>query len=101
MTRRGAFSAGHPGWVSALSEEENRQLFGEWASRYNHGHNYNLDVTVEGDIDPRTGMVVNIKIIDEILKGGLVAEFNNRSINDEIPWFHSRSTSLESLVEYI
>jgi 6-pyruvoyltetrahydropterin/6-carboxytetrahydropterin synthase len=101
MTRRVSFSAGHRYWVSALSEAENRELFGRWASPYNHGHNYVLDVTVEGEIDPRTAMVVNIKRIDDILKGGLVAEFDNRSLNDEVAWFHERPTTLENLLGYI
>ncbi|WP_158409316.1 6-carboxytetrahydropterin synthase [Fimbriimonas ginsengisoli] len=101
MTRRVTFSSGHRYWVPALSESENRALFGPWASPYNHGHNYVLDVTVEGNVDPQTGMVVNIKRIDAVLKGGLVKEFDGKSLNDEVAWFYDRPSTLENLIEYI
>lgn len=101
LTRRVAFSAGHRYWLSSLSPEENKRLFGPWASPYNHGHNYILDVTTEGQLNPANGMVVNIKTIDDILKRDVVAQFDQRSINDEIPYFADRSTSLENLASYI
>ena len=101
MTRRVAFSSGHRYWMVAKTEAENRQIFGKWASPFNHGHNYLLDVTVEGYVDPRTGMVVNIKRIDDILKSKIVTQFDNRSINDEIPAFFERPSSLENLISYI
>ena len=85
----------------AKTEAENRQVFGKWASAYNHGHNYLLDVAVEGQVDPRTGMVVNIKRIDEILKTKIVSQFDSKSINDEIPFFYDHSSSLENLLGYI
>jgi 6-pyruvoyltetrahydropterin/6-carboxytetrahydropterin synthase len=101
MTRRVAFSSGHRYWILAKTEGENRTIFGKWASPYNHGHNYILDVTVEGHVDPRTGMVVNIKRIDDILKTRIVSQFDGKSINDEIPAFFDRSSSLENLISYI
>lgn len=101
LTRKVTFSSGHRYWIPALSAEENRQLFGQWASPYNHGHNYVLEVTTEGAIDPVTGMVVNIKDIDDILESVVVARFNQKSINDEIEHFHSRSSSTENLLLYI
>jgi 6-pyruvoyltetrahydropterin/6-carboxytetrahydropterin synthase len=101
MTRRVGFSSGHRYWISTLNTEENRELFGQWASPFNHGHNYVLEVTVEGEVDPSDGMIVNIKRVDDVLKARIVSQFDQRSINDEIPWFHSRSASLENLMRYI
>lgn len=101
LTRRVTFSSGHRYWIPALSEAENRELFGQWANPYNHGHNYVLDVSTEGVVDPPTGMVVNIKTIDEILKRDIVSQFDQRSINDEIPHFQTRASSLENLLRYI
>lgn len=101
LTRRVTFSSGHRYWIPALSEPENRELFGQWASPYNHGHNYILDVTTEGIVDERTGMVVNIKRIDDVLKDDIVAQFDGKSINDEIVHFQSRASSLENLLLYI
>ncbi len=101
MTRRVTFSSGHRYWIVANSEQANRELFGKWASPFNHGHNYVLDVTVEGAVDQSTGMVVNIKLIDDILKARIVSQFDGKSINDEIPYFLTRSSSLENLLQYV
>lgn len=101
MTRRVTFSSGHRYWFSHLSEAENRDLFGPWANRFSHGHNYVLDVTVEGGIDPITGMIVNIKRIDDVLKERIVRKFDQRSINDEVEAFTTRAPSLENLMLYI
>jgi len=101
MTRRVTFSSGHRYWIASLSEEENRARFGPWASPFNHGHNYILDVTVEGVVEESTGMIVNIKRVDDVLKAQILKEFDQRSINDEIPWFESRASSLENLLRYI
>lgn len=101
LIRRVGFSSGHRYWLPNRSEGENRKLFGDWASPYNHGHNYELFVTVEGRIDPAHGMVVNIKDIDDLLRETIVRQFDQKSINDEIPYFKNRSTSLESLLTYI
>jgi len=101
LTRRVGFSSGHRYWIPSMSGEQNRQVFGKWASPFNHGHNYVLDVTVAGRIDPRTAMVVNIKTVDDILREVVVSEFDGKSINDEIEHFHSCSSSLENLMLYI
>ncbi len=101
MTRRVTFSSGHRYWLPALSPEENRAKFGRWASPFNHGHNYVLDVTVEGPVGPEDGMVVNIKRVDDALRSRVLAEFDQRSINDEIPYFANRAPSVENLLGYI
>ena len=101
MTRRVTFSSGHRYWLTSLSEAENRALYGKWASPFNHGHNYVLDVSVRGAVVPPTGMVVNIKTIDDILRSLIVSQFDQKSINDEIPHFADRSSSLENLMLYV
>jgi len=101
LTRRVGFASGHRYWIPILTPEENRELFGKWASPYNHGHNYALEVTVEGEIDPVNGMVVNIKTIDDVLRDVIVSKLDQKSINDEIEHFQSRSASLENLMLYI
>ncbi len=101
MTRRVTFSSGHRYWLASRSDAENRELFGPWASPYNHGHNYILDVCVEGVVDPSTGMVVNIKRVDDVLRAGILAEFDGKSLNDEVATFQDRAPSLENLLAYI
>ena len=95
LTRQVAFSSGHSYWLADLSEAENKALFGAWASPYNHGHNYVLEVTVSGRVDDRHGMVVNIKDIDAVLKERVVSRYDQKSLNDEVPEFAGRSTSSE------
>lgn len=101
LTRRVAFSAGHRYWRSDIGEKENRALYGEWASPYNHGHNYVVDVSVEGSVDERSGMVVNIKRIDDVLQELIVARFDGKSINDEVPGFEKEQPSIENLLQHI
>lgn len=101
LVRRVTFSSGHRYWIPSLSEEENRALFGRWASKFNHGHNYVLEVAVSGKIDPLTAMVVNIKTIDEVLKRLVVKSFDQKSINDEIEFFRSHAASSENILLYI
>lgn len=101
LTRRVGFSAGHRYWFDSLSEAENRKLFGAIASPYSHGHNYILDVAIEGTVDPETGMVVNIKRIDDVLQEHVVSWLDSKSLNDEIELFKSRSPCLENLLQYI
>ncbi len=101
LTRRVSFSSGHRYWLDALSVEENRNLFGVYASQFNHGHNYILDVTVGGHADSATGMVVNIKDIDDLLERRFVAKFDLRSLNDEVPELKGVVPCLENLMGFI
>ncbi len=100
LTRRVTFSSGHRYWRSGLSAEENHVLFGPWASPFNHGHNYVLDVTTEGTTNPAHGMVVNIKLIDDLIKQHVIQKFDQKSINDEVPEFAATAPSVENLLKY-
>lgn len=101
MWRRVSFSSGHRYWFDDRSPEENRRLFGRWASPFNHGHNYVLWVGVSGVPDPLHGMVVNIKEIDALLKRSIVWKVDGRSLNDEVPELKGISTTLENLAGWI
>ena len=101
MWRRVVFSSGHRYWLDSLSEAENRRTFGRWASRFNHGHNYVLELAVTGRPDPVNGMVVNIKTVDAIVRERIVALVDGKSLNDEVPAFRNRSTTLENLALWI
>lgn len=100
LSRRVAFSSGHRYWLASKSDAENSRLFGRWASRHNHGHNYVLWVGARGPVDPVTGMVVNIKDIDDLLQAAVVGRFDQRSINDEVPEFREVVPCLENLVGF-
>src|ERR1700737_826084 len=82
ITRRATFAAGHilcrPEW----SDERNREVFGACAS--DHGHNYVVEVTVGGPVDPETGMVVNLKHVDRVLRKEFVDAVDHRHLNRDV-----------------
>lgn len=97
LKRRVSFSSGHRYWQGHLTDAENKALFGKWASRYNHGHNYLLEVSVAGRINPETGMVINIKEIDAIIKQRVAKAFDQKSLNDELPEFQTTVPTTENI----
>jgi 6-pyruvoyltetrahydropterin/6-carboxytetrahydropterin synthase len=100
LTRLVEFEASHRYWNPAFSEEENYRTFGKCVSPYGHGHNYTLRVTLGGQVDPRTGMVINIKELDRILKA-VSSEFDHKFINLDHPAFHNRVPTTENLASYM
>lgn len=101
LTRRVTFSAGHRYWRSDWTDAENRARFGEWASPFNHGHDYVLFASVSGPLNEQDGMVVNIKWIDDILQDRVVHAFHLKSLNDEVPPFDQLAPCLENLLPEI
>jgi 6-pyruvoyltetrahydropterin/6-carboxytetrahydropterin synthase len=87
ITRKVEFSASHVCRNPALTEEENRALFGAAANPHGHGHNYVLEVTVEGTPDPVTGMVLDLKVLKDILNREVVEAYDHRFLNHEVPPF--------------
>jgi len=84
ITRRVEFSASHVCCNPALTDEENRRLFGAAANPHGHGHNYVLEVTVEGTPDPVTGMVLDLKLLKDILHQEVVEAYDHRFLNREV-----------------
>jgi 6-pyruvoyltetrahydropterin/6-carboxytetrahydropterin synthase len=87
LTRKAEFSAAHYYWNDKLAPEENERVFGKCANRNGHGHNYTLEVTVAGEIDPVTGFVVDLKLLKEILEREVVGVYDHRHLNKEVPEF--------------
>lgn len=101
LRRRVAFSAAHAYWLPNRSDEENRQIFGKWASRWGHGHNYVAEVTVAGEIDERTGMVVNITDVDRVLKKQVIAPLSDKHLTYEVPHFADHPPTTENIALFI
>ena len=103
LERRFRFSASHlyrrPDW----SEEENRARFGKCANLPGHGHNYRLFVTVEGEVDPRTGFIVDLGILDSLVGARVVDRLDHQHLNSALPEFGEggRIPSSENLVLWI
>ena len=87
LTRRATFSASHYYWNEAWSQEKNEEVFGRGARRNGHGHNYTLEVTVAGEADPVTGFVVDLKWLKDVIEEKVLAEFDHRHLNLEVPEF--------------
>ena len=87
ITRKVEFSSSHICRNPQLSEEENRALFGAAANPHGHGHNYVLEVTLRGEPDPVTGMVLDLKELKRILNREVVEPYDHRFLNYELKPF--------------
>lgn len=101
VTRRAEFSASHICRLNGLNEEQNRALYGEGANPNGHGHNYVLEVTVEGDPDPVTGMVLDLKDLKDILEQEVVGPMDHRFLNYEVEPFSTVVPTTENVAREI
>jgi 6-pyruvoyltetrahydropterin/6-carboxytetrahydropterin synthase len=81
LTRRYHFSASHRLDCEALSPQQNRDVYGKCNNPHGHGHNYRVEVTVRGPIDPATGMVMNIADLDAVVGQSVVERFHLANLN--------------------
>ena len=81
LTRKAEFSSAHYYWNDRWSQQENERVFGRCANRNGHGHNYTLEVTVAGEIDSVTGVVVDRKQLKDILEREVVSGYDHRHRN--------------------
>jgi 6-pyruvoyltetrahydropterin/6-carboxytetrahydropterin synthase len=93
LTRRATFSASHYYWNPAWTAEKNEQVFGHCARRTGHGHNYTLEVTVAGEPDPVTGFVVDLKWLRDVIEREVLAAWDHRHLNLEVPEFIASGTA--------
>jgi 6-pyruvoyltetrahydropterin/6-carboxytetrahydropterin synthase len=101
LTRKIEFSASHFYYNSKWTEEENRRVFGKCANRHGHGHNYVLEVTVAGEPDPVTGMVLDLKELKDILQREIVDRMDHRHLNYEVPELDGKIPTTENLAATI
>jgi 6-pyruvoyltetrahydropterin/6-carboxytetrahydropterin synthase len=97
LTRRATFSASHYYWNDSWSAEKNQQVFGRCANRNGHGHNYTLEVTVAGNPDPVTGFVVDLKWLKEVMEREVLAAYDHRHLNIEVPEFAAKVPTTENM----
>jgi 6-pyruvoyltetrahydropterin/6-carboxytetrahydropterin synthase len=93
-TRRFTFSAGHRYWVPAWSEAENHRVFGSLTVP--HGHNYTLDITLRGPIDPRTGMVIDLAQLKRSVTEVVLERFDHADLSAD-PLFRERIPTTENI----
>jgi 6-pyruvoyltetrahydropterin/6-carboxytetrahydropterin synthase len=97
ITRKAEFSASHVCAQASLTPEQNRAVYGAAANPNGHGHNYVLEVTLEGDPDPVTGMVFDLKQLKEIIQKAVVEPMDHRFLNYEVPPFDTVVPTTENV----
>jgi 6-pyruvoyltetrahydropterin/6-carboxytetrahydropterin synthase len=101
LTRRIEFAASHRYDNPKFSAEENRRIFGKCNNPHGHGHNYTLEVTVAGEPDPLTGMVLDLKELKEILEREVMHRMDHRHLNYEVPELAGKIPTCENVVQVI
>ncbi len=97
LTRRATFSAAHRLWSPDLSEEENYKIYDKCANPNGHGHNYVLEVTVTGQPDPQTGMVINLTDLRDTMNEQVIKWVDHRHLNHDVPWLENTIPTAEML----
>jgi 6-pyruvoyltetrahydropterin/6-carboxytetrahydropterin synthase len=95
------FSAAHRLAHPDLSYEENSEIYGKCARPNGHGHNYHLEVTVKGEIDPRTGMIVDLGALHKVIEDYVVEPFDHTFLNKDIPYFAQVVPTAENIAIHI
>ena len=97
ITRRESFNAAHklarPDW----SQEKNTEVFGKCANPNWHGHNYNLFVTVKGEINPETGFLVDLKWLKQIINANVIDKVDHKNLNIDVDFMKDQLASTENL----
>jgi 6-pyruvoyltetrahydropterin/6-carboxytetrahydropterin synthase len=95
------FSAAHRLAHPQLSYDQNCEIYGKCARPNGHGHNYHLEVTVKGEIDPRTGMIVDLGALQKVIDDYVVEPFDHTFLNKDIPYFDQVVPTAENIAIYI
>ena len=97
VTRRVHFNAAHRLWNPTFSDAENDRVFGVCNNPNFHGHNYNLDVSVEGEIDAATGYVFDINTLKRVVEECVVRHLDHKNLNLDVPWFSDLNPTAENI----
>ncbi|GBD38629.1 6-carboxy-5,6,7,8-tetrahydropterin synthase [bacterium HR37] len=100
LTRVYRFSAAHRLHSPRYSDEENRRIFGKCNNPKGHGHDYYIEVTVTGNIDSETGMIVSVDYLDRVVKE-IIDELDHKRLDIEVPYFMEFQPSGENIVKYL
>src|SRR5438105_5212090 len=97
LGRRYKFAASHRLHSPRLSEEENYRVFGKCNNPHGHGHNYVVEVSMSGDVDPATGMIANLADLDAFVERQVLEEFDHKSLNEDVSAFREKVPTTENL----
>jgi 6-pyruvoyltetrahydropterin/6-carboxytetrahydropterin synthase len=97
VTRRLHFSAGHRLHNPELSEAENREVYGPCNNPSGHGHNYVLEVTLRGEVDPRTGYVFDLKRLKQVVEEAVLRDLDHANLNVDVAWMEGVIPTAENI----
>jgi 6-pyruvoyltetrahydropterin/6-carboxytetrahydropterin synthase len=97
LARRYGFAASHRLHSSALTDAENRALYGKCNNPFGHGHNYEVELTVTGPVDDMTGRAIDVAELDRMAEELILKPFRHRNLNEEIPAFETAVPTTENL----
>jgi 6-pyruvoyltetrahydropterin/6-carboxytetrahydropterin synthase len=97
LTRKAEFSASHYYHNPEFTPEENKRLFGKCNNPNGHGHNYTLEITVKGEVNPQSGFVVDLKELKEVLNREVLDALDHRFLNKEVPEFAQTIPTTENI----
>lgn len=97
VTRREVFSASHRLHNPNLSDEENLKIFGKCNNPNGHGHNYELEVTVSGEVDPRTGYLIDLKQLKEIIREHVIKKIDHKNLNLDVDFMMNKIPTVENI----
>jgi len=97
LGRRYRFAASHRLHSAAFSEQENSRVYGKCNNPFGHGHNYVAEVYVSGNVDPATGMIVNLVELDAFVEREVVEAFDHKSLNQDVGAFRDAVPTTENV----
>jgi len=97
LTRRYSFAASHRLHSLQLSDEENLRIYGKCNNPYGHGHNYFIEVTLSGPVEPSTGMIADLGELDQFVAREVIEPFDHTYLNKDVPAFRERVPTTENL----
>ncbi len=96
VTRREVFSSSHRLHNTELSDKENKEIFGKCNNPNGHGHNYTLEVIVAGEIDPKTGYVIDLKELKTIILENVVKKVDHKHLNHDVDFLAGNNPTTEN-----
>ena len=101
ISRKAHFNAAHRLFVKSWDDKKNESVFGKCSNQYYHGHNYELIVNVTGKVDPITGMVMDLKVLADLIKTEVEDPFDHKNLNMQVPEFADLIPSAENIAVVI
>ena len=99
ITKEYKFCAAHKYWNNKWDEKKNYEVFGD--DIYNHGHNYVLEVTVKGEVDPETGMVLDLKALNKLINEEIINKVDHKNLNIDVDFLKGVIPTAENIAIHI